>query len=149
MVGGRLLFGIGCAAVLAACTTATPEREVRMEAPGAGTGEPLCARMARDFDLEITGGTLLSGRVFSRRFLDTLVSGRGVNFSFNVTDADPADNCRNQERGVTCDLVGPAQLFLRTPVGVAQYQLMQGDAAVVSSEGATLSCREAPAGSGA
>lgn len=133
---------MGAIAFLAACASATPEKVLRNETSAAEAGPPLCERMAADFGMTVTGGDARVGREFSVSMLDTAFAARGLYFTFKVTDADPAQACLGQPKGMRCDLVGPARLEIQSNAGRAAYQLRAGEAAMVSSSGAKLICRE-------
>ncbi len=134
---------LASALIVSACQTATPERVLRDETALAAAPErPLCQRMAQDFNMTVVDGNLLTGRVFQVNLIDTIVSARGVSFSLKLVDDRPEEDCTTSQSGVTCAVVGPATVLVRSNVGAATYVVAPGDAARVETAGARLSCRE-------
>ena len=74
---------------------------------------------------------------------------QGIGYSASLPDAaeepagvdqDPAEGCVTEGRGVVCDVKGPAEFRVQSIAGTATYLVHDDDAAVVASEGATMSC---------
>ncbi len=138
----RALLLVASAATLAAlagCTQATPDKVLRVEG-SAPLAPSLCERMAEDFDMVLAEGSRLRGETWRVSLADRAISARGVNWGFRLVDEDPAEGCVTEGRGVVCDVKGPSEFRVQSIAGTATYLVHDDDAAVVASEGATMSC---------
>ena len=127
--------------LLAGCVQATPDLVLRDEtAPPMGVG--LCQRMKDDFDMVLAGGSPLRGQLYRVSHADRLISAHGVSWGFRLEDDNPEETCVSTADGVTCTIEGPAEFRIQSNAGRAVYQVAAGDRAVVTSEGAIMTCQE-------
>lgn len=130
------LFG----AMSAACATATPDEQIRLETDDSQVAQSLCARMASDFDMALRDDE--EGPFYQAHFASrALDAGGAVTFTLGVDDGTGAQNCVNSAGGTVCAVSGPAEVRVQTLAGVAQYQVRAGERARVSTLRATLRCR--------
>ncbi len=142
----RLLLTAASIAVLAGCAQATPNKVLRIEG-SAPIAPPLCQRMVEDFDMVLAEGSALRGQTYRVSHANRAISkgGISVNWGFRLMDDDPAENCVTTAKGMTCEIVGPAEFRVQSNAGRATYLVAAGDHATVASEGAMMTCHQ-PAG---
>lgn len=140
-MSSRVLLAAAAVAgmALAGCTQATPDKVLRVEG-SAPLAPSLCERMAEDFDMVLAEGSRLRGETWRVSLADRAISARGVNWGFRLIDEDPEEACVSEGRGMICDVQGPAEFRVQSIAGTATYLVHADDAAVVASEGATMSC---------
>jgi len=135
------LVALAALTALAGCVKATPDKVLRVEA-AAPAAPRLCERMAGDFDMVLAEASGMRGRLYRVSHADRMISGHGVSWGFRLVDANPEETCQSTAGGVTCEVVGPAELRVQSSAGRATYMVGEGDRATVASEGALLTCHE-------
>ncbi len=138
----RVLAVAGLAALAAACVSATPEAQVRLEQAGDAVVGPLCDRMREDFEMRPAPNEDGTGTLYRANFTNRLFSARGVYFVVGGQDVHGGSPCQTEPKGLKCIYEGPGTVRVQSAAGRAQYVLRQGEEVVVTTQGAVLTCEQ-------